>query len=99
MNEGLQKIGPHAFYGCTSLSTITLPTTITEVDVGAFRNCRNLREAILNEGLQKIKDASFYNCISLSSITLLSAVTEIGRNAFSDCNNLREVALHGIPQD
>ena len=29
-NEGLQKIGDNAFYLCTSLRSIKLPSTITE---------------------------------------------------------------------
>ena len=31
-NEGLQKIGKYAFWRCTSLSSITLPSTVTEID-------------------------------------------------------------------
>ena len=32
LNEGLQKIGKYAFEDCTSLSSITLPSTLTEID-------------------------------------------------------------------
>ena len=30
-NEGLQKIGDEAFSNCTSLESITLPSTLTEI--------------------------------------------------------------------
>ena len=98
-NEGLQKIGKYAFYYCTSLSNITLPSTVTAIGEGAFNRCSNLREVILNEGLQKIGYGAFDSCTSLSSITLPSTVTEIGRFAFLTCSNLREVVLHGVPRE
>ena len=98
LNEGLQKIGVFAFYNCISLSSITLPSTVTEIGWYAFHNCNKLREVILNKGLQKIGHSAFYRCSSLSSITLPSTVTEIGGCAFQFCSNLREVVLHGVPR-
>ena len=77
-NEGLIKIGNWAFYECTLLKSITLPSTLTEIGDSAFFDCRNLREVTLNEGLQKIGVNAFYNCSSLKSITIPSTVTEIG---------------------
>ena len=37
--EGLQKIEDGAFKDCTSLKSITLPSTVTEIGVGAFTYC------------------------------------------------------------
>ena len=99
-NDGLQKIGWNAFCGCTSLSSITLPSTVIEVENRAFKNCSQLREVLFNEGLKKIGYAAFYECRSLSSIIILpSTVTEIGNMAFDSCNNLREVVFHGVPRE
>ena len=93
-NEGLQKIGHGSFRNCTSLESITVPSTVTEIGARAFEGCSNLREVTLNDGLQKIGDKAFYECPSLQSITLPSTVTEIGNWAFAHCNNLREVTLN-----
>ena len=98
-NDGLQKIGSKAFYYCTSLSSITLPSTVTEIDTWAFGRC-NLRGVVLNDGLRKIGWYAFYGCsTSLSSITIPSTVTEIGGYAFCSCNNLRDVIWHGVPRE
>ena len=94
LNEGLQKIGLDAFHGCKSLESITLPSTVTEIERGAFYNCINLRKVIFNDGLKKIGRAAFYNCTSLSSIILPSTATEIGISAFEKCKHLREVVLN-----
>ena len=97
-NNSLQMIGDRAFWACTSLSNITLPSTVTEIGSGTFHNCKQLREAVLNDGLQKIGNGSFHSCTSLSSITLPSTVTEIGLWAFNGCHSLRKVIWHGVPR-
>ena len=96
--EGLQKIGYGAFMGCTELESITIPSTVTEIDILAFHDCSNLEEVTLNEGLQKIGEAAFYKCTSLEDVALPSTVTEIDDDAFFGCSNLREVELNGVPQ-
>ena len=40
-NDGLEKIGQYAFYNCISLSSITLPSTVAEIDVGALNIADN----------------------------------------------------------
>lgn len=94
MNDGLLKIGIRAFYNCSSLKSITLPSTLVEIGADAFCGCYNLREVTLNDGLQKIGYDTFRHCVSLESITLPSTVTEIDECAFSGCLNLREVTLN-----
>ena len=99
MDDGLQKIGEFAFWGCALLSTIVLPSTVTEVGIGAFSNCSNLRKVLFHEGLQKIGQYAFCNCSSLSSITLPSTVTKASDRTFSGCKFLREVVFHGVPRE
>ena len=79
---------------CTSLYSIKLPSTVTEIGANAFQFCSNLSEVVFNEGLQKIGGVAFGYCTSLESITLPSTVTEIGRSAFGSCNRLREIVLN-----
>ena len=93
-NEGLQKIGHTAFFNCTSLESITIPSTVTEIGSNAFNSCINLREVIVNDGLTKVGHGVFSNCTSLKSITLPSTITEIDTCAFKKCSNLREVTFN-----
>ena len=68
--DGLQKIGNGAFCNCSSLESIKLPYTVTEIGYETFRNCISLKEVILNDGLQKIRAKAFFKCTSLKSITV-----------------------------
>jgi len=93
-NEGLQTIGGRAFYGCKSLQSITLPSTVTEIGLCAFQSCGELRKVVLNEGLEKIDQYAFYGCSSLESITIPSTVTDIEEGAFYRCSGLKNVVLN-----
>ena len=78
--EGLQKIGDEAFYKCTLLESIKLPSTLVEIGDSAFRDCHNLREVVFNDGLQKVGFRAFGDCSSLENVTLPSTIVEIGTN-------------------
>ena len=93
-NERLQRIDASAFSNCTSLSTITFPSTVTKIDNHAFYKCSNLREVEFNDGLKLIGTHAFYECTSLPSITFPSAVTTIREWAFSRCDSLSEVVFN-----
>ena len=97
LNEGLKKIGKQAFYGCESLESITLPSSVTDIDKSALYHCRKLRELVLNEGLEKIGYNSFRRCGSLERISIPSSVNVIGYGAFQECDKLREIVFnHGL---
>jgi len=92
LNEGLRKIGKNAFSYCTSLQSITLPSTIVEIEEQAFYRCRKLKKVVLNDGLKKIGKEAFSECKSLQSITFPSTVVEIGDYAL-EYTALRRIKL------
>ncbi|KAL7540976.1 LOW QUALITY PROTEIN: hypothetical protein ACHAXR_010534, partial [Thalassiosira sp. AJA248-18] len=94
LNEGLQKIGLGAFQHCSLLESIWLPSTVSEVEMYAFYNCREMREVVLNEGLQHIGQCAFRGCVSLKSIKFPSTLTEVVSHAFYHCIKLKEVVLN-----
>ncbi|EJK72941.1 hypothetical protein THAOC_05476, partial [Thalassiosira oceanica] len=94
LNEGLQVIGKRAFGKCTALRSVTIPSSVTELDEGAFIDCSNLVEVhFLNEGLQIIGIGAFSGCTALRSVNVPSTVTDLGWCAFANCGNLSEVIL------
>ena len=93
-NDGLKKIGQHSFRYCTALESITLPSTLTEIEIYGFSGCSNLEEVVLNGGLMKVEDGTFHDCESLQKITIPYTVSCIGSAAFHNCINLREVVFN-----
>lgn len=94
LNEGLQRIGRFAFHNCTSLESISCPSTLIEIGYKAFEYCNRLKKVVLNDGLKEIWENAFDSCSALVTISLPSTVTYISNGAFQYCVNLREVKLH-----
>ena len=71
----LETIGESAFYGCTSLSDVTLPASLKTLDMAAFANCSSLKNITLNNGLTSIKQYAFQYS-DFATLTLPASVTE-----------------------
>ena len=65
LNEGLEVIGEEAFEGCTSLRSVTIPSTITKWGEMAFFGCISLIELQLKEGMKVIGARAFHFCKAL----------------------------------
>ena len=89
--EGVESIEHLAFYGCSSLASITFPESVTSIGQGVFSNCSSLASITIPDGVTSIGDSAFYDCSSLTSITIPDSVTSIGGQAFYYCSSLAEV--------
>ncbi len=81
--EGVESIGLYAFAGLTALRTVTLPSTLTKIQTGAFRDCTALSEIKFSgaNNLQFINEDAFENCKALINFELNSVIS-IGNGAF-----------------
>ena len=91
-NSQLKTIGAYAFYYCTSLTSITIPASVTSIGSYAFYNC-NLTGITIPAGVTSIGDRAFAYCKSLTGITIPAGVTSISDGAFSNCTNLTSVTF------
>ena len=86
-------IGAHAFSGCRSLTSLTLPSGVTSIGESAFTGCSGLTSLTLPSCIPTIDDCTFYGCSGLTSLTLPSSVTSIGGSAFYGCSGLTSLTL------
>ena len=93
MTNGLPvtSIGDSAFYGCTSLTNVTIPDSATSIGDSAFYGCDSLASATIGNGVTSIGGYAFSYCFSLTSITIPDSVTNIPDGAFSGCTSLTSV--------
>ena len=87
------KLGDYAFYGCSGLTSLTIPSSVTEIGESAFNGCSGLTNLTIPSSVTKIGYYAFRDCSGLTSLTIPSSVTSIGIGAFSDCSGLTSVTI------
>ncbi|MGN0796715.1 MAG: leucine-rich repeat protein [Christensenellales bacterium] len=90
---GGTSIGTGAFYGCRSLTNITLSDSVTSIGEEAFKYCSSLTSITIPDSVMSIGSNAFHNCRSLTSITISESVTSIGEWAFSGCSSLTSITI------
>lgn len=93
--KNVTVIGDYAFYGCNSLTSITIPDGVTSIGEGAFYNCASLSSIAIPDSVTAIEYSAFSYCISLTSIAFGdgSELSSIGERAFYDCHSLTSIAI------
>ena len=86
-------IGDYAFSGCSSLTSLTLPSSVTLIGGHAFEKCSGLTSLTLPSSVTSIGEFAFRYCSGLTSLTLPSGVTTIDYYAFADCRGLTSLTL------
>ena len=86
-------IGGRAFYGCSGLTSVTIPNSVTTIGNEAFGWCSGLTSVTIPNLVTTIGDHAFYGCTGLTSVIIPNSVTSIGESAFGGCTGLTEVTI------
>lgn len=91
------SIAGSAFANNTNLTSVTIPSSVTNIGygygVGAFSSCAALTNVTLPNGMKVIWDHTFQRCTSLRSIIIPDGVEEIRDGAFDGCTALTSVTI------
>ena len=92
----------NAFRNNESITSITIPSSITNIGEYAFYSCTSLKSVtVTNSGSgtteanseKSIGNYAFSSCLNLTSITIPDGVTNIGEHAFSMCTSLTSITI------
>ena len=86
-------IGEETFSGCISLTSITIPDSVTDIGGYAFRSCESLTSVTFPESVTSIRRFTLAYCSSLTSFTIPNSVRFIDTSAFYECSGLTSVSI------
>ena len=90
----LLTIGNYAFDGCTELTGITIPASVTTLGSYAFRGCAKITEMTVPETVTKLGGTNlFENCTELTTVAWNTSYN-IPDNAFKGCSKLETITIN-----
>ena len=91
--NGTKYIKNEAFSGCSKLTAVIFPSSITEIGSFAFQLCESLVSIDLPDGINEIKNSTFNMCTNLSFVNFGKNITAIEHDAFAYCYALQSVTI------
>ena len=77
------SIGPRAFKYDEKIKSVTIPSTVKEIEEGSFYGCTSLEKVVIPPSITSIGESAFYLCTNLKSINIPASVRKIEERAFS----------------
>ncbi|MCI5857421.1 MAG: InlB B-repeat-containing protein [Agathobacter sp.] len=81
--------------GSSTLKSITIPDSVTEIYGNAFSECTALTEITIPAGVKRILFKVFSGCTSLKEVRIEGVMTEIWFDAFKNCTSLEKIYYGG----
>lgn len=83
----------NAFFGCSSLKSVTIPNSVTSIEQGAFLDCKSLTSVTIPNGVTSLGKSVFQGCTSLTSVIIPNSLINIDEFAFYNCSSLKSVTI------
>ena len=85
VKAGTRVICDRAFLGCSGLTSVTIPNSVTSIGDLAFGRCSGLTSVTIPNSVTSIGYFAFKECYGLTSVTIPNSVKSIRDGAFKDC--------------
>jgi hypothetical protein len=89
------SVGRRAFAYCTTLASVTIGNSVTNIATEAFLYCIKLVTVTIGNSVTDIGTNAFLDCYSLTSVAIPDSVTRIESSAFYSCVSLTSDYFNG----
>ena len=93
IEDGVTRIGAHAFLGCSSLTKVIISNSVTSIGHEAFRDCGALTKIDIPNSVTSIGTYAFVNCTSLVDVNLPNGIETIESGLFDGCSSLAHIDI------
>ena len=87
------RIGEGAFYNCSELTSIDLPTTINSIGRNAFYGARLLKKIEFKGAKISLDYGAFEECYQLKEVIFHGQLTKMDPRAFAYCRALESITI------
>ncbi len=84
------------FYGCSGLTSVTIPNGVTSIGDYAFCECSSLTSITIPNSVATIGKEAFRGCSSIKNVSIASSVKVLERSAFYNCSNIETITCYGM---
>lgn len=81
----------YAFYGDSNMTSVIIPSTVTEIGDHSFAFCSGLTSIDIPDSVTFIDSFAFRECTGLETLTLGQSVEGIAQTAFYNCTGLTTI--------
>ena len=81
------------FSGCSGLTSVTIPDSVSTIGEFAFDGCSGLTSVTIPDSVSTIGEFAFNDCSGLTSVTIPDSVSIIGDATFQKCKGLKNVTI------
>lgn len=81
------------FYGCTSLISVTIPSTVKTIGDWVFGGCKALESVAMPSSVTTLGDGALGGCEILSAITMATSIKTLGIGVFYGCERACQIMI------
>ena len=83
------------FKGCTKLTSVVIPNSVTWIGTTSFKGCTGLTSVIMEDGENNLilSRNAFDGCTNLTNIRLSSTLTSMSSQVFNNCKSLTSIYI------